>query len=263
LLRSIFIPIFLVIVAASPAAFSIDPPATQPISRDQFIIIPLRIHILQSPDITDIDCKLSDADIQRILGKINGIWHQAGIHFGLHSILREPAAMQPEFAAARAHDPASLAPFRMIRPDESRKFDGLHVYYIHQFPVNGVYMGQDFAFVKETASLRRVEGGIDEPIPRVTAHELGHALGLPHRQNLTNLLASGTTGTSINAAEIAIARGKAAKINGAAPVAEWQTRAADALSKSDSQTATRIKTWLAGLPDDPSKPAEQANRPKN
>ena len=42
-------------------------------------------------------------------------------------------------------------------------------------PVNGVYAGKDYAIVQETASLRPVEGGIDEPIPRVTAHELAHA----------------------------------------------------------------------------------------
>ena len=40
---------------------------------------------------------------------------------------------------------------------------GLDVYYIHKFSANGVYLGDRVAFVQETAALRKVEGGIDEP----------------------------------------------------------------------------------------------------
>jgi hypothetical protein len=192
----------------SPDVTSVPPP-------EQFVFVPLRVHVLTG-DAAEVDCKLTDADVGRIVGKVNRVWGVAGVYFGLESIVREPAARLEEFK--RVRDEIGAAPlglFRILRPDDTRAFDGLHVYYVHKLPVNGVYMGEDYAIVQETAKLREVEGGIDEPVPRVTSHELGHALGLPHRQNRTNLMASGTTGTLLNEAEVKVAREKALKVRGA------------------------------------------------
>jgi hypothetical protein len=72
-------------------------------------------------------------------------------------------------------------------------------------------MGADAIFVKDTAALRPVKGGVDEPLPRVSSHEIGHAFGLPHRQDTINLMASGTTGWSVNDAEIEAVRAWAAR----------------------------------------------------
>ena len=114
-------------------------------------------------------------------------------------------------------------------------------------PVNGVYMGESFAIVQETAKLREVEGGIDEPIPRVTAHELGHALDLEHRQDTTNLLASGTTGTSLNAVEVARARKAASKIQGAMTVAALRNAAEEAEADGRVGRAKRLRCWLEAI----------------
>jgi hypothetical protein len=56
------------------------------------LIVPLHVHVLSSRDLTLADCKLRDADITRIVGKLNTIWSKADIYFGLESIVREPAA---------------------------------------------------------------------------------------------------------------------------------------------------------------------------
>jgi hypothetical protein len=132
-------------------------------------------------------------------------------------------------------------------PEASYRADVFNVYYIKRFSVNGVYLRRAI-FVQDTASLRKVEGGIDEPLPRVTSHELGHALGLPHRQDTFNLMASGTTGTTLNAAEIETTRKKAASIH-------WISRAPDLLAKADAlqaegktEEAREIYVQLSVLP---------------
>jgi hypothetical protein len=187
-------------------------------SADEFLILPLKIYRLKAADVPDVDSlQLKDSDIHRILAKVNTVWAAAGIYWQMESIENvnaENLGRLKLLGLADAPDSQKkphLA-FRDIIPESTRKnYPGYRVYYIHDFDVNGVYFGRREAMVKETAALRPVEGGIDEPIPRVTSHELGHGLGLPHRQDRLNLMASGTTGTLLNTNEIAKAREFAAK----------------------------------------------------
>lgn len=221
-----------------------SPVVEKPPAASEFLVIPLRVHVLTAGDLPELDCKLTDDDVRRIVGKVNKVWRPAGIHWGLETIVREPAARLDRFKTGReegGRKPASLGLFRVLMPKESRAEEGLNVYYIHKFSVNGVYLGDRVAFVQETAKLREVEGGIDEPIPRVTAHELGHSLGLPHRQARTNLLASGTTGTTLNADEVAKAREKAKKTPGTLTADELRKRAE---AEPDAGRAVVLKRWL-------------------
>ena len=243
--------LFLICGASLPALGDDPPPpeALKPPAFEDFVVIPLRVHVLSSSELPDVHCGLTDADIHRVLGKVNGIWHQAGVHFGLESLVREPAAKQERFKRTLEADPADrLGVFRMLAPEGSKSDEGMDVYYIHKFSVNGVYLGDRMAFVQETARLRPVPGGIDEPLPRVTAHELGHALGLPHRQDRTNLLASGNNGTTLNDAEVEKARGKARSTPGARSVPDLRAKVDDALTKGETTEARRLLAWLAEVP---------------
>lgn len=211
---------------------------------EHYLIAPLRVHFLSSEKEPALCTTLTEADIERIIGKVNHVWRQAGIALVVESIVHEKP--EPDEAAAGVLPgedgwlPKHILPAN-YGPDQ------FHVYYLKQFRVNGIYYPKAL-FVKDTASLRRVEGGIDEPIPRVTSHEFGHALGLMHRQDTTNLMASGTTGTSLNAAEIEAARWRATNFPRFKTGPEWLAKAMALRAEKKEAEAIALEKKLAALP---------------
>ncbi|MHC5541291.1 Matrixin [Singulisphaera rosea] len=236
----------------SPAARGDEPnpEAVKPApSRDRFLVIPLRVHILKASKLPEVDCHLTEADISRILGKVNRVWQQAEVFWGLESLVNEPAARQDSFRLALSlNAEVDLALYRLLVPKGPTHDRGIDVYFLHELPANGVWMGEDYVIVKETAELRSVPGGIDEPIPRVTSHELGHTLGLSHHADKSHLLASGTTGTVLGPDEAEGARREATKTRGAWTVDELTLLATKAVEERDAVKARRYWGWLAAIP---------------
>ena len=168
------------------------------------ITLLVRVHLVQSETVPAMHTTLVEADIRRIFVKVNAVWAQAGIHFEIESI----AVTQAILPIVEGRVTTEFALVKSMIPKERLRQTALDVCYVKQLVPNGFFY-EELIVVKDTASLKEVSGGLDEPLPRVTSHEIGHALGLPHRQEVTNLMASGTTGFSLNEAEIALARGKA------------------------------------------------------
>lgn len=199
-----------------------------------FLLAPLRVHLLTATNEPAIHTTLTSSDVTRILGKVNRVWAQAGITFYLESLRVEAAVGLTNYAERAAAD--ERATLLALRPKASLATNCFHVFYLKRIRPNGVYFNAQGIFVKDTASLRPVEGGLDEPLPRVTSHELGHALTLPHRQNVTNLLASGMSGGWLNEEEIKQAREAAKK-------KAWIQPATDVLQQADElQRAQQVNS---------------------
>ncbi len=196
---------------------------TNGFSFQEYLLAPVRVHLLSAKDSPAIQTTLMESDITRILGKLNGVWSQAGLHFYLESLVREEANQSGTYSQPAGPDDRSV--LLGLRPRASLATNVFHIYYLKKLVMNGICFSEGI-FVKDTASLQPVAGGLDEPIPRVTSHELGHTLGLSHRQNTTNLMASGTTGTWLNEAEINQVRAAARKLS-------WINPAPELLKKAD------------------------------
>ena len=240
--------IFVLLTLAGPPSPASDTPA---FGFQDFLLVPVRIHLLSSEENPSLHTTLTGTDVERIFQKANRVWAPAGIQFFVESLICEPAAETKNERAPEAlrRAPIGLAVMLDHIPPATRGTEVFNIYYIKSFAVNGVYFDSPEAiFVQDTASLRKVEGGIDEPIPRVTSHELGHAFSLPHRQDTFNLMASGTTGTSLNESEIHQARESATKRSWIQSARTWQEKAAALETAGKPAEALAVYKRLAALP---------------
>ena len=237
-----FGPLFAVIITHEVSA-QIEAPDTK---FAEYLVAPIHVHRLVTKGELNLTTTLEKKDLERIYAKVNRIWGHAGIHFPIQSLTTE-AAPTPEIYRQN-HQKRQLGWMLALRPKASQSTNQFHIYYLKRFLANGLYIGPGGMFVKDTARLRPTEGGVDEPIPRVTSHELGHALTLKHRQNVTNLLASGTSGWTFNEQEIKQARNAANKTQWIQSAVSILNRADLAFQSGEKAKARELYRLIARIP---------------
>ncbi len=233
--------------AGGPEIASATAPEPAP---EPLLIVPLRVHILNSRDLPFADCKLRDSDVARVVGKLNAIWRPAGIYFGLESIVHDQAA-NPERVRMLARINRGSLPLndlQMLLPKENRAFDGFQAYFFHDLPMNGRYLGDDIVILQEQAQLNEVKGGIDEPMPRVLGFTLATALALePREAPQSSLLAVGTTGIELDKRDIERARRVVQTVKGATTRPEVELALAAAQKAGKADRVKLLRGWLTDI----------------
>lgn len=174
--------------------------------------LPVRVHLIQSTMHPRLQTSLRESDIRATFEEVNLIWAQAGIRFELEGV-----------SALTALDKTPKRWFERDRnwvkaaiPADTFSPSAIDVCFVREMGPNGFFYGEPVV-VCEKPEFTKVQGGAKNIVARVTAHELGHVLFLQHRQDHTNLMASGRNGISLNNQEIKDARARAAQI-----LSEWR-----------------------------------------
>lgn len=172
-----------------------------------FIVLKVQVHLIRSVTNPRLQSNLREKVVRAIFDEVNVIWSQAGIRFKVEAV-----------DTLQAHE---IAPKRWYIKDRNwvkaaiptNQFSrtAIDVCFVKEMGPNGFFYGEPVV-VCENPEFHQVKGGADNPVARVTAHELGHVLFLQHRQALTNLMASGKNGVLLSSQEIRDARKRALEI---------------------------------------------------
>lgn len=183
-------------------------------SHETFPLVTLRVrvHLMRSAANPRLQTTLTEQDVRAIFDEVNVIWSQAGIRFELEAI----GSLQAINSAPKRWYIKDRDWVKAAIPTDQFSPAAIDVCFVKDMGPNGFFYGEPVV-VCENPEFHKVSGGADSIVARVTAHELGHVLFLQHRQERTNLMASGKNGVSLNPQEVRDARKRALEIVGQMP----------------------------------------------
>jgi hypothetical protein len=182
---------------------------------EPFSVITLKVHahLVRSKTNPRLQTSLTEKEVRVLFEEVNAIWAQAGIRFELEGVdsLQALEITPKRWFVKDRNWVKSAIPTQQFSPT------AINVCFVKDMGPNGFFYGEPVV-VCENPEFNKVSGGAASIVARVTAHELGHVLFLQHRQERTNLMASGKNGVTLNSYEIKDARKRALEILGQTPV---------------------------------------------
>ncbi len=162
------------------------PPNTEDPSEE--MVLNVDVYLLKFSSYPALDSQYNMDELNELFFEINKIWEQANIRWRVDSV--SEFEVSPESFTIPPDGFGGPRPFRNAManfippPTQSHRWP---VYIMRQFPIqgSGVYIVERRSVLYGELS----QHGSEEPV--ILAHEMGHALGLPHVDAADNLMYAG------------------------------------------------------------------------